>query len=108
MKVFVKSKLPNTELAKIWRLADYNKDGRLCDEEFALAMHLIDIRSHGHELPETLPKHLVPPSQRGFCSDLICIFFIFRREVFLGLITGFVHVRLNRFIWQNVRFCLNA
>jgi len=65
-KVFVKSKLPNTELAKIWRLADHDHDGRLCDEEFALMMHLIDIRSQGHELPDKLPKHLVPPSQRVF------------------------------------------
>ena len=37
----MKSKLPNSVLGKIWKLADYDKDGYLDDEEFALAMHLI-------------------------------------------------------------------
>merc|ERR1719513_339414 len=44
-KEMVKSKLPNTALAKIWRLADHDGDGMLTDEEFALAMHLIDLRA---------------------------------------------------------------
>merc|ERR1712176_1718381 len=34
----VKSKLPNSVLGKIWKLADHDKDGYLDDEEFALAM----------------------------------------------------------------------
>ncbi|XP_076815595.1 EH domain-containing protein 3-like isoform X2 [Clavelina lepadiformis] len=63
-KEMVKSKLPNTALAKVWRLADHDKDGMLTEEEFALAMHLINVRLEGHSLPDDLPVHLVPPSQR--------------------------------------------
>lgn len=33
-------------------------------EEFALAMHLINVKLDGNELPNTLPDHLVPPTQR--------------------------------------------
>lgn len=61
----VRSKLPNTALAKVWRLADYDKDGQLTEEEFALAMHLINVRLEGHALPDDLPDHLIPPSQRS-------------------------------------------
>uniref|UniRef100_A0A674N6M4 EH domain-containing protein 1 n=1 Tax=Takifugu rubripes TaxID=31033 RepID=A0A674N6M4_TAKRU len=64
-KEMVKSKLPNTVLGKIWKLADVDKDGLLDDEEFALANHLIKIKLEGHELPADLPGHLVPPSKRG-------------------------------------------
>lgn len=64
-KEMVKSKLPNTVLGKIWKLADVDKDGLLDDEEFALANHLIKIKLEGHELPPDLPGHLVPPSKRG-------------------------------------------
>jgi hypothetical protein len=60
----VKSKLPNSVLGKIWKLADHDKDGYLDDEEFALALHMIKIKLEGHELPNRLPDHLVPPSQR--------------------------------------------
>uniref|UniRef100_A0A672J2M5 EH domain-containing protein 1 n=2 Tax=Salarias fasciatus TaxID=181472 RepID=A0A672J2M5_SALFA len=63
-----KSKLPNTVLGKIWKLADVDKDGLLDDEEFALANHLIKVKLEGHELPPTLPDHLIPPSQRGTVS----------------------------------------
>lgn len=61
----VKSKLPNTVLAKIWRLADVDRDGYLDEEEFALAMHLIKVKVNGHDIPPTLPKHLIPPSKRA-------------------------------------------
>ncbi|KAM6965043.1 EH domain-containing protein 3 [Aplochiton taeniatus] len=60
----VKSKLPNTVLGKVWKLADIDKDGMLDDEEFALANHLIKVKLEGHELPNELPPHLVPPSKR--------------------------------------------
>lgn len=63
-KEMVKSKLPNTVLGKIWKLADVDKDGYLDDEEFALANHLIKVKLEGHELPGKLPEHLVPPSKR--------------------------------------------
>uniref|UniRef100_A0A673MGJ0 EH domain-containing protein n=1 Tax=Sinocyclocheilus rhinocerous TaxID=307959 RepID=A0A673MGJ0_9TELE len=58
------SRLPNTVLGKIWKLADCDKDGMLDDEEFALAQHLIKIKLEGFELPIELPNHLVPPSHR--------------------------------------------
>ncbi|CAK8671212.1 unnamed protein product [Clavelina lepadiformis] len=69
-KEMIKSKLPNTALAKVWRLADHDKDGMLTEEEFALAMHLINVRLEGHVLPDDLPKHLIPPSQRSDEPDL--------------------------------------
>ncbi|XP_072171227.1 EH domain-containing protein 1-like [Diadema setosum] len=62
----VKSKLPNTMLKRIWTLADVDRDGKFDREEFALAMHLINVKLEGHELPAELPSHLVPPSKRGF------------------------------------------
>ena len=39
----MKSNLPSKELGKIWKLADTDKDGMLDMEEFALAMHLIQV-----------------------------------------------------------------
>jgi hypothetical protein len=60
----VKSKLPNTVLGKIWNLSDVDKDGYLDSDEFALAMHLINVKLEGNELPTSLPGHLVPPSKR--------------------------------------------
>lgn len=68
-KEMLKSKLPNTVLGKIWKLADVDKDGLLDDEEFALANHLIKVKLEGHELPPTLPGHLVPPSKRGLATE---------------------------------------
>ncbi|KYN39752.1 EH domain-containing protein 1, partial [Trachymyrmex septentrionalis] len=60
----VKSKLPNSVLGKIWKLSDINKDGFLDSDEFALAMHLINIKLEGYDLPAELPEHLIPPSKR--------------------------------------------
>lgn len=60
----MKSKLPRPVLRKIWNLSDVDCDGFLDIEEYALAMHLIDVTLAGNELPNTLPEHLVPPSKR--------------------------------------------
>ncbi|KAG5868173.1 hypothetical protein JTB14_026930 [Gonioctena quinquepunctata] len=60
----VKSKLPNVVLGKIWKLADVDKDGYLDKDEFALAMHLINVKLEGNELPLDLPDHLVPPKKK--------------------------------------------
>ncbi|XP_029606931.1 EH domain-containing protein 3 isoform X1 [Salmo trutta] len=68
-KEMVKSKLPNTVLGKIWKLADIDKDGMLDDEEFALANHLIKVKLEGHELPADLPGHLIPPSKRKIPAE---------------------------------------
>lgn len=67
-KEMVTSKLPNSVLGKIWKLADCDGDGMLDEEEFALAKHLIKIKLSGYELPSSLPPHLVPPSHRKSLS----------------------------------------
>lgn len=41
-----------------------DSDGALDSDEFALAMHLINIKLEGYDLPEDLPEHLVPPSKK--------------------------------------------
>ncbi len=61
----VKSKLPNNVLGKVWKLSDVDKDGMLDADEFALAMHLMNVKLDGHDLPAELPPHLMPPSKRG-------------------------------------------
>ncbi|KAK0150608.1 EH domain-containing protein 2 [Merluccius polli] len=60
----VNTNLPSSVLAHVWRLADVDCDGMLDNEEFALAMHLIEGKLEGHWLPRELPPHLVPPSKR--------------------------------------------
>ncbi|XP_052837017.1 EH domain-containing protein 1 [Drosophila gunungcola] len=60
----IKSKLPNSVLSKIWKLSDVDGDGFLDADEFALALHLINVKLEGCELPTMLPEHLVPPSKR--------------------------------------------
>jgi hypothetical protein len=62
----IKSKLPNSVLGKIWKLSDIDKDGMMDADEFALAMHLINVKLDGHELPLELPPHLIPPSKREY------------------------------------------
>ncbi|XP_065655210.1 EH domain-containing protein 1 [Hydra vulgaris] len=64
-KEMMKSKLPKNALAKIWSLADIDKDGHLDEEEFALAMYLIEVKiKDDDEIPSALPEHLVPPGKR--------------------------------------------
>ncbi|KAJ3591095.1 hypothetical protein NHX12_009042 [Muraenolepis orangiensis] len=60
----VSTNLPSSVLAHVWRLADVDCDGKLDNEEFALASHLIEGKLEGHWLPRELPPHLVPPSKR--------------------------------------------
>lgn len=62
----MKSKLPSVMLAKIWKMADVDQDGMLDVDEFGLALHLINVKLGGHDLPVDLPDHLVPPSKREF------------------------------------------
>ena len=56
------------------RHSDIDGDGLLDDEEFALAMHLIHIKIEGHQIPEELPSHLIPPryrpKQNGFTLNV--------------------------------------
>lgn len=67
----MKSKLPNSVLSKIWKLADQDEDGLLDSDEFALAMYLIKIKLEGSELPDSLPKHLVPPSKSNNANNVV-------------------------------------
>ncbi|CAF1284342.1 unnamed protein product [Rotaria magnacalcarata] len=60
----IKSKLPNNVLGRIWKLSDIDKDGMLDIDEWALSQHLVKIKLEGHELPNVLPDHLIPPSKR--------------------------------------------
>lgn len=46
-------------------LADIHHDGRLTKDGFAIAMHLIQRKLLGHEVPLTLPSSLIPPSLRA-------------------------------------------
>ncbi|RUP45213.1 hypothetical protein BC936DRAFT_148479, partial [Jimgerdemannia flammicorona] len=64
VEFFQKSRLPESELAHIWDLADLQKRGRLSRDEFAVAMHLINRRLAGDPLPKILPPTLLPPSER--------------------------------------------
>lgn len=60
----MKSKLPNSVLAKIWKLSDVDRDGFLDKDEFALGMHLINVKLKGGDIPLQLPEHLVPPKKK--------------------------------------------
>lgn len=82
---FLKSNLPEPTLAQIWYvmarlahrkptkglicyfhrdLADMSKDGRLTQDGFAVALHLINANLAGKDVPDTLPANLIPPSMR--------------------------------------------
>ncbi|XP_064474241.1 intersectin-1-like isoform X11 [Ornithodoros turicata] len=57
-KLFLQSGLPSAVLAKIWSLADMDADGKINQHEFAVALHLIQMKLKGIELPATLPLSL--------------------------------------------------
>ncbi|KAL4244397.1 hypothetical protein ABKN59_010430 [Abortiporus biennis] len=61
----VQSKLSEDTLAQIWDLADLNNDGKLTRDGFAVAMHLIQAKMAGKEVPTTLPTTLMPPHMRS-------------------------------------------
>ncbi|XP_059501402.1 intersectin-2-like isoform X2 [Stegostoma tigrinum] len=65
---FLQSGLPKLVLAEIWTLADLNKDGKMDQQEFSIAMKLIKMTLQGHLMPKTLPtvmKHPPIPSPLG-------------------------------------------
>ncbi|KAI8990944.1 hypothetical protein BDF20DRAFT_841795 [Mycotypha africana] len=62
VEFFKNSRLPETDLAHIWDLADIQQRGALSRDEFAVAMHLIHKRLSGEALPKALPHSLIPPS----------------------------------------------
>ena len=56
--LLVRSKLPGTDLVKIWTLSDTTKSGQLLFPEFALAMYLCNLKIVGKELPQSLPEKI--------------------------------------------------
>eukprot|EP00056_Hartaetosiga_gracilis_P005248 m.82779 g.82779 ORF g.82779 m.82779 type:complete len:660 (-) comp12101_c0_seq2:77-2056(-) len=72
--IFLTSKLPKAELAKLWDLVDIFDTGTLNAELFYLAMHLVSERVKGVKLPDVLSDNMVPPSCRdsALTSPPIC------------------------------------
>ena len=56
--LLLRSKLPGTELMKIWTLSDTTKSGQLLFPEFALAMYLCNLKLVGKDLPHALPDKI--------------------------------------------------
>ncbi|KAI8086201.1 uncharacterized protein BX664DRAFT_365885 [Halteromyces radiatus] len=56
---FNHSKLPETDLARIWDLADTRSKGELSEQEFCIAMHLINRRMAGGQIPTILPASIL-------------------------------------------------
>jgi len=56
-------------LRKIWELCDFEKDGTLDIDEFALALHLTEIVKTGKTIPDTLPMSLIPPTKRKYFNS---------------------------------------
>jgi hypothetical protein len=56
-------------LRKIWELSDFEKDGQLDSDEFALALFLTELCKRGGHVPDNLPLSLVPPSKRRFFNS---------------------------------------
>ncbi|KAJ5675825.1 hypothetical protein N7462_008722 [Penicillium macrosclerotiorum] len=54
--LLMRSKLPGSDLSKIWVLSDSTKSGQLFFPEFALAMYLCNLRITGRDVPATLPE----------------------------------------------------
>jgi GTPase SAR1 family protein len=55
-------------LRKIWELSDFEKDGVLDADEFALALYLTELCKRGGAIPDVLPLSLIPPSKRKLAS----------------------------------------
>ncbi|XP_029451899.1 intersectin-2 isoform X2 [Rhinatrema bivittatum] len=53
---FLQSGLPASVLAEIWTLSDLNKDGKMDQLEFSIAMKLIKLKLQGQLLPVVLPS----------------------------------------------------
>ena len=56
--LLLRSKLPGSDLSKIWILSDTTKAGQLLFPEFALAMYLCNLKLTGKELPAVLPEKI--------------------------------------------------
>ena len=54
--------LPQTKLAHIWSLCDKNNSGLLNADQFAFAMHLINLVKLGKELPTDISADMISPA----------------------------------------------
>ncbi|TCD68225.1 hypothetical protein EIP91_011294 [Steccherinum ochraceum] len=61
----VQSGLSDDILAQVWDLSDIRKEGSLTRDGFAVAMHLIQGKLAGRDIPSVLPQSLIPPSMRS-------------------------------------------
>ncbi|KAL9101363.1 MAG: hypothetical protein Q9163_003365 [Psora crenata] len=57
-ELLLRSKLPGSDLVRIWTLSDTTKSGQLLFPEFALAMYLCNLRLVGQDLPSALPERI--------------------------------------------------
>ncbi|XP_028259203.1 epidermal growth factor receptor substrate 15 [Parambassis ranga] len=63
--IFLKTGLPSATLARIWELCDIGDIGKLTREQFALALHLINLKlTKGLDPPQSLSPEMIPPSDR--------------------------------------------
>ncbi|XP_050524898.1 epidermal growth factor receptor substrate 15-like 1 [Daktulosphaira vitifoliae] len=62
--LLIDSKLSVDTLGKIWDLADMDKDGKLNQHEFAVAMHLVYKALEKYAIPAVLPAELLPSTKR--------------------------------------------
>lgn len=65
IEIFMQSTLSQTMLAQIWGLADTKHTGKLNQEQFSLAMYLIQQKiTKDIDPPTTLTSDMIPPSER--------------------------------------------
>ncbi|VDP15265.1 unnamed protein product [Onchocerca flexuosa] len=62
--VLLNSGLPSASLARIWELADMDKDGKFDRIEMCVALHLIYCALQGEPVPNVLPPSLIHPTKR--------------------------------------------
>eukprot|EP01117_Protostelium_nocturnum_P014810 TRINITY_DN5670_c0_g1_i2.p1 TRINITY_DN5670_c0_g1~~TRINITY_DN5670_c0_g1_i2.p1 ORF type:complete len:810 (-),score=306.02 TRINITY_DN5670_c0_g1_i2:86-2515(-) len=66
---FKEGELDEDEIGVICCLADVNGDGKLDEDEFAIAKLLLSAASKGYEIPTLLPPSLLPSSSEIFEED---------------------------------------
>jgi len=59
------TKASQDALKKIWTLSDINRDGKLDEDEFILAMYLAHEAATGNPPPNQLQDQFIPPSKRA-------------------------------------------
>jgi hypothetical protein len=62
--VLLNSRLPSQKLARIWELADIDKDGYLDRVEMYVALHLVYKSLQNEPLPDKVPFSLIHPTKR--------------------------------------------